>query len=121
MMDGTTLDAREKLKKRYRWEIEAITQDIMNKLEMEVLTIESIASYLANLLMTHPRTKADERACETLMMSPCRSVSSSGGDYTGDMKPWEDAPGFHSMAYYAMGEDVLVALREQGLLPEREV
>lgn len=106
--------ARQCLQRRYVWEVDAITQDIINKLEMEVLTVPSIASYLSNLLMTHPRSKSEERAAETLMVSAGRTEDVSNALDVLDKWPTEEVvdPALCQLAYYAMGQDVINALEK---------
>lgn len=106
--------ARQTLAKRYAWEIDALVGDIVNKVEMEILTdTASIRSYVSNLLRSHPRVKEEGRAAETLMCSENRGaqaedkynvhvfLESLGSDHPGGMR--EDA-------YYAMGADLLMVL-----------
>lgn len=111
--------AREVLKRRYDWELEAIAQDIINKLEMEVLTFPSIGSYLSNLLMSHPRTNSRDRAAETLMVSPGKKPSESGS--LSILDPWkrpadeEEHPSLQQLAYWNMADDIINALARQGV------
>ena len=109
--------ARHALKRRYEWELEAIAQDIMSKLEMEVLTVPSIGSYLSNLLMSHPRTKLDERAAETLMFSSGRTEDVTGAENLLDSWPVEEvvSPALRQLAYLGMGRDIIITLAKQGV------
>jgi hypothetical protein len=116
-------EARITLRRRYAWEVGAVTQDIMNKVEMGVLNISSISSYLSNLLMSHPRTKVPERSSETLMCSDFREAFPTGEEpraFTlsyGCLDAWnltESTPSLRMMAYYAMGADVFESLLKEG-------
>ncbi len=109
--------ARLALARRYQWELGAITQDILSKLDMEVLTAASIPSYLSNLLMSHPRVKLDERAAETLMFSSGRTEDVSEAINMLDDWPKEEVvnPALRQLAYYAMGHDIIIALIKQGV------
>lgn len=115
--ESVHVTARRILSDRYIWEIEAITQDVINKMEMEVLTPPSIASYLSNLLMSHPRVKLDELAAETLMFSSGRTEDVTEAINILDDWPKEEVvnPALRQLAYYAMGHDIIVALLKQGV------
>ena len=105
--------ARKALARRYVWEVEAITQDIINKMEMEVLNVDSIASYLANLLQSHPRTQVEDRAAETIMVSQSRYAMKRALTVTKVLEPPSNEEWLPLEAYYAMGQDVLTALETQ--------
>jgi len=71
-----TEDARAVLRKRYEWEVKALTQDVLNKVEMEILgDAASVHSYISNLLQSHPRVKNRLRSAETLMAGGCAGIS----------------------------------------------
>jgi hypothetical protein len=59
---------RYSLKSRYKWEIQAIAEDVANKLQMGILIngIE-VKQYLKELILSHPRIKALELSYETMM------------------------------------------------------
>ena len=116
-LKAEVVKARDVLGKRYDWEVKALAQDIVNKIEMEILNDPtSIRSYISNLLQSHPRVKDVGRSAETLMVSKWREA----GEDRGDIKEWLEAidGNYHElqmMAYIAMGTDLYEILHTHGV------
>lgn len=89
---------------RYFWEVDAISEDIVNKVHMGILTSrKAISAYLADLLKMHPRVKTPRMALVTLISS--KQDLSAGPRYL----DCQGAPEFSQYcidAYVAMTMDV---------------
>jgi hypothetical protein len=108
--------ARRVLRKRYEWEIDAIAQDIYNKLDMGILKMATIKSYLSNLLQSHPRVRELSLAAETHMVS--RFGSPNRDDEVPsylDYENVEKSPWMLYTAYCVMGVDVAAKLKDMGV------
>lgn len=104
--------ARLVLTQRYKWELEAITQDIINKLEMEIINTAGISSYLSNLLKSHPRTRSVSLACETLSVALQHDAAT---DVAVELVEEWEGDDLCGRAYYRMSQDVFNELAGRGI------
>ena len=108
--------ARQVLGVRYKWEIEALAQDVVNKLEMGILLSHGIVgSYLSNLIKTHPRTKSRSLAAETIMASGDSIWEPAGNELGIEDFPGTEDNGIQEQAYYTMVADILTELERKGV------
>ena len=107
--------ARQSYVARYAWEVSACARDIMDKIEMGVLTAERVPDYLSNLLCAHPRVLDEDRAAETVWVSPQRPVT---GDLPAKLAQPPVAATSGMLRVYAfacMAHDVVRELEQCGL------